>query len=482
MQGDNTPRPAGPASSSPKRGRKPRLRHLMLLLLCLLAFSSGLLGYRIGRGENARLSAREGGSLSPYELQVYSTFQDQADITAPDRLSLYGRVLDRDGAWSRTAAATLTAEGAASMGVTAGELRFPGLAQGSYTLSAAIPGEGSAQAALIIRKDAGADKIGLSRDEEGVYTLTAPAAAPYASLDLRLEKGFLTIALNKEVPTTGFDRLSLYGRVLDAQGQAAQTASVTLSGAGAPYRGGEGGAFLFADLPQGSYSLLAEAPGLGSAGMTLTILKTEAVNGARLSHDGEGAWTLTAAPSLSYARLDLRLSGDSLSLAINEEEQIPLKAFQFWQRNTNTEVNIFSQRGDGRAVSGLFGGAMIAPGSQGSFIFAVENPGSFPIEYAVSVREEFSGPYRLPMRYRVREDVLRAEDKEGWGEWLGADEVFVPFGLIQPGELRYYTLQWQWNPDNSALDTAIGTAGGQIGYRLHINVMQTTPAVQAHNL
>ena len=125
---------------------------------------------------------------------------------------------------------------------------------------------------------------------------------------------------------------------------------------------------------------------------------------------------------------------------------------------------------------------MIATGSQGSFIFAVENPGSFPIEYAVSLREEFSGPYRLAMRYRVREDVLRAEDKEGWGEWLGADEVFVPFGLIQPGELRYYTLQWQWNPDNSALDTAIGTAGGQIGYRLHINVMQTTPAVQVHNL
>lgn len=361
MQRDDTQRPAGLASASPRRPRSPRLRRALYTLLALTVLSSGLAGYRIGLGESARRR-----SLDPL--------------------------------------------------------------------------------------------------------LGGPAAQRITVASLQ----------PTDAPTTLFDRLSLYLRVPDAGGAPIPGAAVTLTGAGGISSASPEGTLAFTELPQGEYTLALDIPGAGAGASQakLTLLKTQNAEEARMTRDSDGAYTLVTAPSASHVRLDLRLRDGSLAAELSAEEPIALRAYQLWQRDT--PVHLFDEREGNRVVTRRDGVSVIAPGSGGSFIFVVENADGFPKEFRVTLTEEFEGTLRLPMRYRLRDDVLRVHEEAGWGEWLRAGEVLLSSVWIGPDELRYYTLQWMWDPADSALDTAIGTDSGNYGYRLRVNVTQTIP--QTDNL
>ena len=450
-----------------------RLRSFALILLSLLAISSGLLGYRIGLSETQRLGQVDT-DLGLYRVNVYSIRPDFVPRTAPGTLSLIGRVLGPEGLHATEAWASLSPEGGEALRGEGGAFSFLDLIPGRYTLSAGMPGRADARITLILQTSPDVKEQTLTLNETGVYTLLSPLDSSYARLDLRLYEEGEALALNDGLPIAGFDRLNLFGRVLGGDGQPEPEALTSLVPDGSQAAAGTAGAaFSYLDLEQGSYTLSAQLPEGEALSLRLTILKTETQGeGAKLAVDDTGAYTLSAAPAVSYARLDLRADQGQLLLSLSEERDIPLKAYQFWQRET--EAYIFNQRSGEHSAANAGDRGLIAPGSSGSFIFAVENPGVFPTQYAISLSEVYSGPHRLPLRYRVKEDVLRAGD-QGWGRWQAAEDVSVPVLVIQPGELRYYTLQWMWDSADDKLDTAIGSAADNIRYKLHVNVTQINP-------
>ncbi len=282
-----------------------------------------------------------------------------------------------------------------------------------------------------------------------------------------------------QAPTTLFDRLSLFGFVLTRNGQTADDAAVSLLRGGSVLASSDAGSFAFTELEQGAYTLRVTPKGARPVEAALEIIKTQRMESASLTLKDDGSYELITAPSASSAALQLSLGDGTLAVALSGEELIGLKAYQLWERET--EVHLFDERLGNQVVTSRNGVSVVAPGSGGSFIFVVENPDRFPMECRITLTEEISGALKLPMRYRLRDDVLRGTE-ESWGEWLTAEEILIPSVWIQPGELRYYTLQWMWDPSDNALDTAIGSRSEDFDYRLRVNVIQTIPQPEANSV
>ena len=56
----------------------------------------------------------------------------------------------------------------------------------------------------------------------------------------------------------------------------------------------------------------------------------------------------------------------------------------------------------------------------------------------------------------------------------GAEIMLLGYS-IAPGEVHYYTLQWQWASGDDKLDTAIGSQQGGAHYQLRIGVSEVVP-------
>ena len=110
MKRTKTPRPDRRALHTAGGTWWPRLRSFALILLSLLAISSGLLGYRIGLSETQRLGQVDT-DLGLYRVNVYSIRPDFVPRTAPGTLSLIGRVLGPEGLHATEAWASLSPEG-----------------------------------------------------------------------------------------------------------------------------------------------------------------------------------------------------------------------------------------------------------------------------------------------------------------------------------------------------------------------------------
>lgn len=282
-----------------------------------------------------------------------------------------------------------------------------------------------------------------------------------------------SLAPMEDVPTTLFDRISLFGTVLNEQGQPLTDAAVTLKREGAPALNGDRGAFAFTELEQGGYTLSVLGANGEMAQAALTLGKTEKLDRTYLNQGEDGVWLLSSSPNVSSAVLLVTLRGGALALSLDQEEAIGLKAYQVWEKDT--EVHIFTDRlGNNVVGTSEDGITIVAPGSGGSFIFAIDNPEPFPLECRITLTERNAGTPLLPMRYRLRADVLpRETDDEA--PWLKTDEVIVPSDWIPAKTVRYYTLEWMWDPGDDSADTAIGSQKDYPNYRLWINVIQTIP-------
>lgn len=356
MTPNTNPHPTGRASHSAGGAWLPRLRSLAYGLLMLVVITSGILGYRIGRGESLRLSE----ATPDNRFVSFSLKPVEAETTSFDRFSLSLRPM-QDGELLFDAEVALTLDGAAVSPAEDAPLLFTELAQGSYTLRVTLPAirrafesdpPQTAEGVLRVHKSQEYKQLTLTRDKDGVYLLQAPPETGVIALMVRIDQGNLVAGLSREQP-------------------------------------------------------------------------------------------------------------------------IGLEAYQLWQEEK--EVHVFTERLDNYGVTtGKDGQTIIAPGSGGQFIFAVRNPDLFAKQYSLSFDEEENSMLGLPLRYRIREDVLEQDTRE-WGEWKTAQALSTQAESIAPGEVHYYTLQWQWASGDDKLDTAIGSQQGGAHYQLRIGVSEVVP-------
>lgn len=98
-----------------------------------------------------------------------------------------------------------------------------------------------------------------------------------------------------------------------------------------------------------------------------------------------------------------------------------------------------------------FGGkSIVAPGSEGSYSFTVENTANFPLKYEIGFGEE--NVDGVPLEFR-----LKSEDGYLTEEWTSAPELAEIEEELAIDSKAGYTLEWRWifNGDDEH-DTALG--------------------------
>lgn len=287
-----------------------------------------------------------------------------------------------------------------------------------------------------------------------------------------------------DAPTTGFERVSWVGAVVDVNGHPLPGLRLGMTGPIPPRGYGsilpahqDGQGFAFTELFQGSYRLQVAWQG-GSADFDLEIRKTQQQERARLEHAPQGGYLLVAYPSTGVIAMDLVIKDGAITPRLHQEEAIALEVYQVWSQETH--AHIFDERLGNYAVNTQGKLNYIAPGSNGTFIFAVNNPAAYPVEYRIGLRHEDENTPALPMVFRMYRDAVdisqtQPEDFLPDDRWRVAEDLVVSSVWIPAKTVYFYTLQWQWDPSDDVRDTAIGTQKGRPQYRLWIDVYQKPP-------
>ena len=127
-----------------------------------------------------------------------------------------------------------------------------------------------------------------------------------------------------------------------------------------------------------------------------------------------------------------------------------VEIFRISYKNGQEQVTVKSGRGD----------KVIAPGTENSYTFALENTADGPVEYAISMKSYFSSEeYIIPVEAKVTRDT----DKKyllgsiaSYADVLELNNV-SDSGTLKKGYVMPYTLSWQWPFEgNDAYDTMLG--------------------------
>ena len=125
---------------------------------------------------------------------------------------------------------------------------------------------------------------------------------------------------------------------------------------------------------------------------------------------------------------------------------------RFW--NNTTSVDIFGERAGNHGVQTIDGQKVIAPGSYGKFIFKVMNSNDFEIDITIDLHESDANLPNIPMIYRLKRGVT-GENFVGGNAWRDASAI-TEFVTMSPNSESYYTLEWEWDASSNSIDTAIG--------------------------
>lgn len=132
------------------------------------------------------------------------------------------------------------------------------------------------------------------------------------------------------------------------------------------------------------------------------------------------------------------------------------------------QLNIFNQANNSESY--------IAPSSEGSYQFTIENSASFPFVYTLQISDENLS--QIPMQFRLH-------DASG-NYIIGSDSAWVPIEDITNihGSLDYqedtnYTLDWRWPEETDVIDTSYGILAADGAYytlNFLITAQQSGPA------
>ena len=182
-----------------------------------------------------------------------------------------------------------------------------------------------------------------------------------------------------------------------------------------------------------------------SNGTTRIITENQdAVSGTAGAFYADGRMMLTASPVLT-----------ANWFRVTDENTV-------WKGDTQIEIfRVSYENGENQiTVKSGNGDKVIAPGTENSYTFALENTSSGPVEYSMSMKAYFSSDaYTIPVVAKVTRDV------EG-RYLLGGESGYEPVlelsrvedsGTLKKGYVMPYTLSWQWPFEgDDTYDTLLG--------------------------
>lgn len=233
----------------------------------------------------------------------------------------------------------------------------------------------------------------------------------------------------------------------------------------------ENGWFEFKNVSEGEHTISVLQNGIVIASCTITVERVSFVVSAEITKIGADSYRILVPIETIAVNLHLVLESDTLRLAEDTvtEPQITVTddilPSQIWMQTTS--VDIFAERPGNSGVSTINGANVIAPGSNGKYVFKVENPEKYPVKYTVTLIETDEHNPELPMKYRLMQGVS-GSGYVGGNEWKVAADISSASVSLAPGEHSYYTLEWKWDSTDDSTDTEIGMQGGNPVYILEI--------------
>jgi hypothetical protein len=137
---------------------------------------------------------------------------------------------------------------------------------------------------------------------------------------------------------------------------------------------------------------------------------------------------------------------------------------QIW--STETVVDLFSDTYTGldgmESVNGT-GTHLVAPGTENSYTFQLNNTGFVALDYRMEVEAYFgSQAYQIPVEVQLsdRAGTYYAGSETGWAQVMELNNV-ADSGVLAAGQNANYTLNWRWLYEDAAeggdaFDTALG--------------------------
>ncbi len=97
---------------------------------------------------------------------------------------------------------------------------------------------------------------------------------------------------------------------------------------------------------------------------------------------------------------------------------------------------------------------LIAPGSEGHYLFRLENGRSGRVRFTLAIQE---GSFHVPLEYRITDGKRPLVEYSPW-KTASVEAETVSDGLeLEAGEDGYYRIEWRWPFDgDDAVDTALG--------------------------
>ena len=138
-----------------------------------------------------------------------------------------------------------------------------------------------------------------------------------------------------------------------------------------------------------------------------------------------------------------------------------------WKQKS--EIDIFNK--------GSLKTAIIAPGSKGTYVFAVKNENTHAIEYNIRMHKDDTHDYNLFYRLAQRRagDTKRYVAGNGTENGYLEPEAILPAKVeLAPGASHYYELEWIWrledNEEQNEIDTNIGENYKKYTYKVEITI------------
>lgn len=140
----------------------------------------------------------------------------------------------------------------------------------------------------------------------------------------------------------------------------------------------------------------------------------------------------------------------NIDLSTKVEDNIrEIDLFNTSYLNDSGEVTVESQNGEN----------VVAPGTEGKYIFKIKNTGLRPVDYDIDVFSEIEEKYKdIPVEVRVwKYDGGWISNKAGEWQPLSNSNIASSNDYLNVGREHYYTVYWRWNFDgDDNLDTWFG--------------------------
>ena len=106
----------------------------------------------------------------------------------------------------------------------------------------------------------------------------------------------------------------------------------------------------------------------------------------------------------------------------------------------------------------IFGDSLLAPGSSGTYEFAIENPTQTRLRYTITLEvSRGEGLTPVPLEYELKMNNAAIAGGAGQGTLTVKDLLF------EPESSHLFTLGWEWPAEgNDGQDTQVGAEGGDL--------------------